>query len=498
MRLRSSPVTRTPGAFLLFCIVTTAPAGCDEATDVANASGDEAGMPPTDMSTFQPSDFGGESTRDGGADAAPGTFGAACDDAEDCASGWCIELDGARGCTEVCGQPSDCPDGYTCSAVRNAGADVTLICVPALNLLCQACETDADCQRNSTLDRCLTIGRGTFCGGDCSQLDCPAGYACSDVPSEDPAASTRQCLPVSGQCAGCVDPDGDGYGEGGDCLGIDCDEVDTTVNAGGTETCDGRDNDCDFMVDEEVALPPGTCLSVGECVQAAPLCLGGRWDCRYPGSYEAPEESRCDLLDNDCDGQVDEVFDFQTDTRNCGRCGNQCLYDNAEGRCDTGLCTLGACLPGWIDLNDNDADGCEHECIFQSADDLPDTANVDANCDGVDGDLTRAVFVDTLSGGRRGGRFPGAPPSDPGGGHRVGGGSGQSGVRLARNLRRTPSSAGRRQRVRGLRRRPRLATGRWRRDVGPRRNDGRTRRAHLQSDGPAARPRRSLRCRRLG
>ena len=50
----------------------------------------------------------------------------------------------------------------------------------------------------------------------------------------------------------CTDNDGDGYGDGADCLGPDCDDGDPAINPGATEVCDGVDNDCDTQTDEGV------------------------------------------------------------------------------------------------------------------------------------------------------------------------------------------------------------------------------------------------------
>jgi formylglycine-generating enzyme required for sulfatase activity len=56
---------------------------------------------------------------------------------------------------------------------------------------------------------------------------------------------------------GCTDADGDGYGVG--CqLGADCNDHDKSVHPGQTEACNGKDDNCNGLVDDapECAAPP--------------------------------------------------------------------------------------------------------------------------------------------------------------------------------------------------------------------------------------------------
>jgi hypothetical protein len=89
----------------------------------------------------------------------------------------------------------------------------------------------------------------------------------------------------------------------------------------------------------------------------------------------------CDGVDNDCDGVIDDGFDLESDPNRCGGCDVVCGYENAHAECVAGDCVMGACLPGFWDLDGDPDNGCEYAC-FQTNGGAESCDGVDNDCDG--------------------------------------------------------------------------------------------------------------------
>ncbi len=159
---------------------------------------------------------------------------------------------------------------------------------------------------------------GPVCEPDCADKQCGGdgcGGNCGICGTEE------SC--IGGACvAEAADADIDG-----DPDSTDCAPNDGSIYHGAAEVCDGIDNDCDEQVDEDLESN-NTILSVGICAQAYEVCLGvAGWVMNYPVTYEFVEIS-CDGLDNDCDGLTDENC-IDCNALNCDD-GNTCTTDSCD------------------------------------------------------------------------------------------------------------------------------------------------------------------------
>ncbi len=139
-----------------------------------------------------------------------------------------------------------------------------------------------------------------------AQLVSLHGAACDDIKNAPDPSQKRIRVDIT-----CVEPDA-------------CQAT--------TEICDGRDNDCDGQVDENVCTTGG----------------GG-------------DPERCDGIDNDMDGQIDE---------GCPACqvlGNTCssTADCCGGTCNAGVCTA-ECRPNEVACVTSD-DCCSGSCSGSAA-----------------------------------------------------------------------------------------------------------------------------------
>ena len=163
---------------------------------------------------------------------------------------------------------------------------------------------------------CLAAG---VCEGTERVCEEGGSWSCPYPETYEPMDAT--CDGLDSDCDGGVDDDylpfGCGTGVCTDestCAGglEDCTPPDPPVSE--DTDCDGLDSDCDGQVDEDAECPAcdpadrPACLSAGVCAGTEPECRGAAWVCPYPADYEETDES-CDGVDNDCDGGIDEEGD---------------------------------------------------------------------------------------------------------------------------------------------------------------------------------------------
>ena len=196
------------------------------------------------------------------------------------------------------------PNSFRISVARAALA-AALVTIGLLAQGCSSdpiqvtCLTDADCRTGYVCARgaCHAVDGGA--PGERGGGESAAGDATPDGGSSVDGAVDSAVETVPDQNVECIGKDKDGY-----CANIpgrmgvvDCRDDDPEINPGTLEVCfDGKDNDCDRLIDEECGCAPGQTkpcaytgpkgtLGVGACEAGVHRCdTRGRWEIQCQNS----------------------------------------------------------------------------------------------------------------------------------------------------------------------------------------------------------------------
>lgn len=248
------------------------------------------------------------------------------------------------------------PDGL-CHSAAHAGITACIgnqVVCTGMNVLTEA---------NAPAETCNGIDDN--CDGTVDNNPKDVGTACGQKNTAPCAFGVEQCLGGVLVCVGAIDPT--------------------------TEVCDGIDNDCDGVIDKTGNMPPmdsmGPCNvplappvgATSPCKAGTKACIGGTLVCQGSVTAQPGATDGCGD-DTNCDGQLTNQPNLQSDVSNCGMCNNDCYFgaEHALWSCQAGACVFGGCESGYYDLNNDQK--CETACQFNSAQEQCN--GFDDNCNG--------------------------------------------------------------------------------------------------------------------
>ena len=315
--------------------------------------------------------------------------GAVICDPTDAAALTCSSLDEIA--DDVCNDLDDDCDGVTDDDYQSGGS-VTFDDLGTAKAKAAACGTGA-CHDGVVV-----------CGADALSLTCDtlthvSDELCNDADDDCDGDTDEDFKPDGPKSYDDPNSDATGLQLGDDCGFGACDGGEIVCFEGGltcntqhlasAELCDDVDNDCDTSTDEpfksggtvkydgdeyapDAGLHLGQFCGTGACAQGIVICDAGDTTALTCNSLTAKADELCDDVDNDCDGDTDEIY----------KSGGTVKYDGGPNGDDLYLgqfCGTGACEDGLVVCG---GDELSLTCDSLDEQDTESCNAVDDDCDG--------------------------------------------------------------------------------------------------------------------
>ena len=242
----------------------------------------------------------------------------------------------------------------------------------APELVCDTGYADCDgsyasgCEVNTNADpaNCGSCGNGCSfanAGASCSGGTCAIGLCNADYgncDSQDGNGCEIDLLMTTDSCGSCGNTcpavaNGVPSCSGGVC-GFACDA--------GYADCDGDPaNGCETNTGSDVSncgLCGNTCMDSDD--HGSPSCMEGMCGITCDSAWTLCDGAGSPLGEFGLITPIGVCVDLDTDTGNCGSCGNACAaVDNGVPSCSAGTCAIGSCNTDYGDCDGQYGNGCE-------------------------------------------------------------------------------------------------------------------------------------------